>query len=157
MKDLTFRTEDGVLNIRVTAVIVHENRLLTVEHGDAGYYALPGGRVKLGEAMDDAIRREVEEELGFVPAGIRPLWLNQGFFTAKGTPYHELCLYYLVDFTGSGLLSRGECFTGEDAGMKLTFRWLPFEALPQTNLVPRFIRTKINHLPEHLELIENRD
>ena len=33
---------------------------------------LPGGHVEAGEAPDDCIQRELREELGFCPDGIRP-------------------------------------------------------------------------------------
>ena len=154
--DLTFRRAEGTFNVRAAAVILHEERLLTVVHGNAGHYALPGGRVHLHETMEQAIHRELQEELGFTPASVRPLWLNQAFFTvADGTPFHELAIYYLVDFTGSNLLKRGETFEGRDGPLPLHFRWLPLSSLKDVKIVPTFIKEHIFHLPEHLELISN--
>ena len=45
-----------------------------------------------------AVVREVEEELNITPKIIRPLWLNQSFFTedVDKLNYHEICIYYLM-------------------------------------------------------------
>lgn len=45
------------------------------------YFYLPDGRVKMGETAEQAIVREIREELGITLKIARPLWLNQAFFT----------------------------------------------------------------------------
>ena len=55
--------------------------------------------------------------LGAIAAAIRrPLWLNQGFFTedVDRLRYHELCLYFLMDFAGTDLLARGQSFRRDE-------------------------------------------
>ncbi len=51
--------------IRVAGLLVHEGRILMVEQGRAGerYWLLPGGGVRFGETLSDALRREFAEEL----------------------------------------------------------------------------------------------
>ena len=44
------------------------------------YYYLPGGRVQINETAEDAMIREIREELEIDINIIRPLWFNQGFF-----------------------------------------------------------------------------
>lgn len=64
-------------------------------------FYLPGGRVELGETAEHAVVREVQEELCVTTKVIRPLWLNQAFFTedVDKLNYHELCLYFLMDIS----------------------------------------------------------
>ena len=54
------------VRIRVAALIVKDGRLLMVEHekDSARYWLLPGGGVRRGESLADALRREFMEELG---------------------------------------------------------------------------------------------
>ena len=111
--------------------MVHEGKLLAMRDERSPYYYLPGGRVKLGETAEDAVLRELREELGIAAAIRRPLWLNQGFFTedVDQLRYHELCLYFLMDFTGTDLLARGQSFRRDEGVHSHQFTWLPFESL----------------------------
>ena len=49
----------------VRAIIFNENKLLMVK-SNLGDYKLPGGGVEKGESHEEAIKREVEEETGYV-------------------------------------------------------------------------------------------
>lgn len=60
--------------IRVAGLLVREGRILMVEQGREGerYWLLPGGGVRFGETLSDALRREYIEELG-VRVGVSKL------------------------------------------------------------------------------------
>ena len=111
--------------------------------------------MKLHEAAEDAIVREVREELNVEPQIIRPLWLNQGFFTedVTGARFHELCLYYLVDISETDLLTRGDMFTMLENGHPHYYEWIPLSRLKEEYLYPLFIKEKIFTLPEHLTVL----
>ena len=51
------------------------------------------------ETADQAITREIQEELKIDCKIIRPLWLSQSFFNedVDKIDYHELCIYYLIE------------------------------------------------------------
>ena len=153
--DLTFRTEGGTFNYRVCAVILHDGKLLAMKNPGTPYFYLPGGRVQLHEPAENAIIRELQEELNIEPRVLRPLWLNQGFFTedVTGKRFHELCLYYLVDISGTGLLEKGSRFTTSEAKHDNFFEWIPLSRLDETYLYPLFIKKKIFNLPEHLTVL----
>jgi 8-oxo-dGTP pyrophosphatase MutT (NUDIX family) len=60
----------------VAALILDEGTLLAEERAPTktvmpGAIALPGGHVGPGETIEDALRRELEEELGIVPLDAR--------------------------------------------------------------------------------------
>ena len=153
--DLTFKTEEGIFNYRVCAVIIHDGKLLATKNPRTPYFYLPGGRVQLHEPAEKAILRELREELDICPKNIRPLWLNQGFFTedVTGSRFHEICIYYLVDVEGTDLPDKGSSFTTSESTHENTFRWIPLSDLESEYLYPLFIKQKIFDLPEHLTVL----
>lgn len=153
--DITFRMPAGVFNLRAAAIILHDGCILAMKDDRSPYYYLPGGRIALHETAESAVLREVREELGIDAQILRPLWVNQGFFTedVTGEKFHELCVYFLLDVSGTDLLSRGENFLQQEGRRTHRFHWLPVAALKDEYFYPVFLKTKIHNLPEHLELI----
>ena len=157
--DITFDTGAGRFNYRVAAVLLDGERILAMHDERSPYFYLPGGRVRMGERAEDAVLREVREELGIEARIVRPLWLSQSFFNedVAHVDYHELCLYFLLDISGTDLLSRGDRFRGPELRHVHDFEWLPFERLKDEYFYPLFLKTEIFHLPEQLTLRTDRE
>lgn len=154
--DCTFQTPEGRFNYRATAVIVSGGHLLAMRDELCTHYYLPGGRIRLHETARDAVRRELREELNIEASVIRPLWVNENFFTLQpsGERVHELGIYFLTDVSGCGLPGPENApFSREEDGRINTFFWIPFEELKNLELYPLFIREQIFTLPEQLEII----
>lgn len=85
--------------IRVKAMIIARNadgtrhlvsgNLPTVEN-PAGFHRLIGGSVELGETFQEAIVREVDEELGARIVGLTRLGILENIFEYDGEPGHEI-------------------------------------------------------------------
>ena len=61
----------------VGAVVVHDGAVLLVRRGrepSRGVWAVPGGRVELGETLAEATEREVREETGVRVRAGEPIW-----------------------------------------------------------------------------------
>ena len=157
--DITFDTGAGRFNYRVAAVLLDGERILAMHDERSPYWYLPGGRVRMGERAEDAVLREVREELGIEARILRPLWLSQSFFTedVDRADYHELCIYFLLDVSGTDLLARGDRFRGPERRHVHDFAWLPFERLKDEYFYPLFLKTDIYHLPEGLTLRTDRE
>lgn len=149
--DISFKTEKGRFNYRVSAVIIRNDCLLTMQDNAYSYSYLPGGRVKMGETAEQAMHRELTEELHADLPILRPLWLCQDFFTEEdtGERFHEICIYYLVDGIN---LPEGEFSYAEDDRIN-RFSWTPIDKLSSMHLYPEFIKASIHHLPDHIEMI----
>ena len=152
MSYLTFSLPGGCFNCRVAAVIVLDGKILAMQDDRSPYWYLPGGRMRLGETAQQALGRELEEELGAAGELLRPLWLNQGFFTEEvsGKRFHELCLYFLVRLSADQVPD-GEFFRRE-GGRLHRFCWLSFEQLEREYFYPLFLKKEIFRLPEGFTL-----
>ena len=147
--DISFKSENEKFNYRVCAMIISDNTILAMHDERSPYYYLPGGRVKMGETAEHAVSREVQEESGFTTRIVRPLWMNQAFFTedVDNLKYHELCIYFLMDITGTDLLKKGNRFTSMEGRQTHTFEWLAFERLKDEYFYPLFLKKDIFNLP----------
>ena len=147
--DISFVSGNDKFNYRVCAVIISDGKILTMHDDRSPYYYLPGGRVVIGETAENAVVREVQEELNITPKIVRPLWLNQAFFTedVDNLYYHELCIYFLMDVADTNLLSRGKQFTSNEGHRTHTFEWLEFERLKDEYFYPLFLKKDIFNLP----------
>ena len=152
--DISLKVGDGRFNYRVCAMMIEGGRILAMRDKDTTHYYLPGGRVGLGEIAEEAVVREVEEELGVRPEIVRPLWLNQAFYNEEDGSgrVHELCLYFLMDVSKTDLPSRGDRFVLTEGEKVHTFEWMEFDRLEREYFYPLFLKTEIFHLPETFTL-----
>ena len=124
--DISFESGNEKFNYRVCAIILNDGKILAMHDERSPYFYLPGGRVKLGETAEDAVTREIEEELNITAKIVRPLWFNQGFFKedVDGLHYHEVCIYFLMDISHTDLLDKGDRFFIREGSHQHTFEWL---------------------------------
>ena len=152
--DISFNQENQKFNYRVCAMIISENRILAMHDERSPYFYLPGGRVKIGETAEQAVVREIWEELGVTLKIARPLWLNQAFFTedVDGIRYHELCIYFLMDISNTDLSERSNSFTLTEGKHTHTFEWLEFDRLKDEYFYPIFLKNEIFDLPKEFTI-----
>ena len=152
--DISFKTEEGRFNYRVCAIIIHDGKILAMKNERTPYYFLPGGRVALHETAEVAVLRELKEELEIDADIVRPLWLNQSFFTedVSKEKFHEICIYFLVDVSKTDLVERGNTFTMQERHHTLRYEWLKLERLQEEYFYPTFLKEKIFELPETLTI-----
>lgn len=152
--DLSFRCDNQKFNYRVCAMIISGNRILAMHDERSPYFYLPGGRVTMGETAEQAVIREVQEELDITPKIIRPVWLNQAFFTedVDNLRYHELCIYFLMDISKTDLLKNGNVFSKAEGKHSHVFEWLEFGRLKDEYFYPLFLKKEIFNLPSEFTI-----
>jgi len=103
----------GQPRVGVGAVLIHEGRVLLIRRGKEplrGRWVVPGGTVELGETLEQALVREIEEETGL---HVRPREVVAVFDRIMGedgrVDYHYVIIDYLCDYVG------GEARAGSDA------------------------------------------
>jgi len=91
----------------VAAVIWRDGRFLAVERpagkAYAGFWEFPGGKVEPGEGLDQALARELDEELGIAPLDAE-LWREKRHVY----PEYAVRLFFFQVRTFSGALKPRE-------------------------------------------------
>lgn len=92
---IAFEKDGTQFTYRVAAVILDTGRILLHKAEAWDFWALPGGRVEIGETAAEAIRRELYEEMETQVHVGRLLWVVENFFELRSAN-HELGLYFEV-------------------------------------------------------------
>ena len=71
------------VTLGVRLILVQNNSVVLVKHSYQQHWYLPGGRVERAESLEQAARREAEEELGAQLGELRLFGLYSNFFEGK--------------------------------------------------------------------------
>ena len=120
----SFRAQNRCFNQRVAARIVHQGKVLLQTTTSTRYWTLPGGRVEFGESSEQALVRELKEELALPQSHMRPVWLIENFFSEDRISYHELLMIYTVELSDEQFaLIAKPMQHREESGLVLEFEW----------------------------------
>lgn len=118
-----------------------------------GHWYTVGGRVRFGESSLQAVKRELNEELGenanLLPEGELSV-VSEQFFRIDGVRFHELCDYYLFDVSALPSEIGFLCDGNERLG------WLSEEDIKRERLYPLFLKEGIPSAGkiEHIVTVE---
>ena len=156
---ITFLRDNQRFNFRVAGIAIANNRVLLHRLDRDDFWTFPGGRVELGETSQDALLRELKEELNADIEIVRMLWLVENFFEYNSQQYHEIAFYYLMQFPKrSPYLNQDSSFPGIESDVSLEFKWFPIDSnvLKKLPLLPSFLQDSLNNLPTSVEhIIQN--
>ncbi len=165
-KMISFEIGAVRFNCRAVAVILDrdERRVLLHKALFEDFWSLPGGRIEIGEASIDALKREMREELSVEVEVDRLLWVSEEFFEYLGTEWHGIGLYFLVRLPGDCPIYEHDSWSGieefvedifvpedlraENNKLELVFQWCDREALHEFTLYPPFLADGLRILPE---------
>lgn len=143
--DMSIPCGEGLVNLRVGAVIVKDHKILMAGNPKNDYLYSVGGRIKFGETAEEAVVREVLEETGTMLAVDRLAFIQENYFYGdapgkKGKLIYEVAMYFLMqvpeDFEP---VKQGMAEGGETEW----YQWVAPDT-PQT-LYPDFFRTDALH------------
>ena len=139
LKPFDLRQYPIVPLVGVGVMLTRNNSLLLVKRKfdpDAGYWAIPGGHLDLGERVEDAAIREAYEETGFIVkvsklAGI----INKIMYDDDGkVEYHYVLINYFVEQVEGA--KNQEPVPDSDA---LDAKFVPFDELKEYTLTESLI------------------
>lgn len=113
----------------VLGIFQHEGRLLVFEGYDplrgVTFYRPLGGGVEFGEYGEEALAREMREELCAEVTDVRYLGAIQNIFTHAGKQGHEIVLVYAARFTDPAFYGPDAFAHAQDDGVPITVSWKP--------------------------------
>ena len=145
--DWLFESENGICDVRVSGLIVKDNKILVQRPKNKNEYALPGGHLKFGETTKEALKREYKEETGADIICRRLLWVEECFWKWNGKPPHNISFYYLADFCSDfSFLEEFKSFKDND---DMLYGWISIDKLNNIEIYPQFLKKEIFNLSEY--------
>lgn len=117
-----------------SVIIYRDNKILLQQRSDNHCWGYHGGRLELGEKVEDAAKRELLEETGLTANKLELFGVFSGpelhHIYPDGNEVYIIDTVYLCDdFTGNPVYQESEC---------LDLKWFDFDKLPE-NLSPPII------------------
>lgn len=110
----------------VTAVIIRKGKLFLLERGEdpyKGMWDFPGGYMQKGEMPEQALAREIHEELGIIPRSMTYLVTLPGTGLWRGKKFPIINIFYLVDI--------GDLIPRINKKENVFGEWMPFDDIPE--------------------------
>lgn len=147
-KDMTVPCGDGLINIRVGAIILKDGKFLMVGNDRENYLYSVGGRIQFGETSEQAVVREVEEETGVRMEIDRLGFVSEVYFYSDspahfGKTIYEMSLYYYMKVPEDFSPVSEDFLEGESTEH---LRWVSVD--DGIKMYPTFFKDELSH-PEH--------
>ena len=144
-KDMCVACDDGILNIRVGAIIMKDGKILMVGNERANYLYSVGGRIKFGETAEEAIVREVYEETGVKMEIDRLGFVHENYFYGDapsnlGKLIYEISFFFYMKVP-SDFAPISESFTEDNR--KEHLKWVSLDE--DIKMYPEFFRTELKN------------
>lgn len=148
-KDITVSCGDGLVSIRVGAIIMRDGKFLMVGNDRDNYLYSVGGRIQFGETAEQAVVREVMEETGFRMEVDRLGFVHENYFYGDapsnlGKVIYETSYYFYMKVP-EDFCPVSEEFAEGEAKERLT--WATVD--DKRKFFPQFFREELRH-PERV-------
>ena len=142
-KDMTVACGDGIINLRVGAIIMRDGKILMVGNERRPEYLYTvGGRIQFGETAEEAVIREVYEETGVRMEVERLGFVHENYFYGDspsnlGKLIYEISFFFFMKVPDG--FDPAEIFT--DGGQEEFLRWIAPDA--DVKYYPEFFREEL--------------
>lgn len=141
--DITVDVEGQMLNVRTAMCIIHNNKLLTHRNINSNHYAIPGGRIQIGEDSETALKREIKEEMGKEIEIKGYVTTIENFFEMKNKKYHEIEFVYLAEFKNEEDKKIEDTIKNIEGKDYLQYEWVNINEIDNYPILPKTIKQVI--------------
>lgn len=135
---ITIKEEGMRFGVRAGAIIYNEDKTkILMENQDNGRYIFPGGRIDIHEDSEDAIARELKEELD-LEANLKLKYIVEMFLNSSNVKYHEIGFYYLSTINENEISNNFKSLDGDGV-----FEWIAISDLENYKILAKPIKDKI--------------
>ncbi len=152
MQDISLIIDEYKFNFRVSCLIECRGRYLFCKSVVTNFLNLPGGRVHAGESTQEAVKRELKEEIGIEIKKVKLLKVAEQFFEFDNKKYHEIGFVYYSKLNDKNKLADFEEIVNID-NKNETLIWIDKTKLKNYNILPEYLYDiKNNHRITHTSL-----
>ncbi len=146
--DIKYNNKNFNFAYRVSAIIYNadETKILLFYGDDMDFYMLPGGKVKEQEKSDDAIKREIFEELGYENLKFDFAGVSEELIAEKDNYIQEITITYKCQYMGN---IEKESFKSKESDW-INFKWVEISKLKEYNIHPSQILSIVNNSSNHI-------
>ncbi|HFU4012052.1 TPA: NUDIX hydrolase [Streptococcus suis] len=130
--DFRTRLDNQVFGVRATALLIKDGKIFLTKDSKGRYYTI-GGAIAVNETSQDAVVREVKEELGIDSCVNQLAFVVENQFTYEGIDFHNIEFHFIVDPIGE--MSKEMI---EDS-LKQACEWIELDKLVNLDVVPAFL------------------
>ena len=136
--DIRYTNNDFQFLLRVSVLIFNKtlDKVLLFNVAGRNFYMLTGGKIREYEESLDAVKRELEEELGWKDLELSFLAASEELVNDKGYNNQQINLIY------KGIYKE-EITTEEFKGLEgdwINFKWIPINELDKYEMYPKEVK-----------------
>lgn len=139
--DLKIKTDEEEFHGRTCGIIKQDDKFLIMRVNQTSYFHIPGGHIEIGEDSEQAIIREIKEEIGCDIQETNLFAIQENFWKRNNKNCHGIEFYYIIKPKNNLEMKdyqRIEIDKGEEK--LLDFKWCTQEELKDIDLRPVNIR-----------------
>jgi len=134
-------------NFRVASIIEKDGNVLLHKQKKDKFWNLLGGRVKYGETCEEALRRELSEELGCCCGKTQLVHVCENFFEFKGTAFHELLVIFRTELSDE--------IDMKEVEENIEIKWFPKNMLNEVVIKPEFVKKMMKETSNQISWLVN--